>query len=109
MTPTIGTTLPVGSAQPSATDAASSAPSTNFLTLLAQVVGQPAQQAVTPMPMYISSDAAALEGDDPLSPDAAQILPFALPFMAAEDAPLGQASERMIGAINGQAGARAML
>lgn len=111
MTPTIGTTPPSGNAQPSATDAASSAAPTNFLMLLAQVVGQPAQQAVTPLPMQAALQSGTLEGDEPVSPDAAQLLPFALPFMAAEGALSVQASERMIGTIYGQtgAGARAML
>lgn len=108
MTPTIGTALPSGNAQPSATDATSSAAPTNFLMLLAQVVGQPAQQAVTPLPMQGALQG-TLEGDEPLSPDAAQLLPFALPFMVGEGVLSAQASERMMGMINGQTGARAML
>ena len=82
MTPTIGTNLPDGSAPSNAPSPTSSAAPTDFMMLLAQIVGQPAQQAITPMPMQtaLAGQATAGEGEDTPSAETAQILPLALPL-----------------------------
>jgi hypothetical protein len=110
MTPTIGTALPGGSTQQNAPAASPSAAPTDFMMLLAQVVGPPAQQAITPMPLQAALPGDALqapEGEETGSPDAAQVLPFALPFMAAEGVFSAQTPQKMIGIVEGQAGAAA--
>lgn len=89
MTPTIGTNLPGGSAQSNAPSPTPSAAPTDFMMLLAQIVGQPAQQAITPIPTQtaLAGQATDASHSDETSPvDAAQILPLALPLAASQGA-----------------------
>ena len=89
MTPTIGTNLTGNNSSPSAPTTEPSAAPTDFMMLLTQIVGQPAQQAITPMPVQTAlSDQASesLQGDDASDADAAQLLALALPLVTADQA-----------------------
>lgn len=56
---------------------------TDFMMLLAQIAGQPAEQAVTPIPTQtLLSDTEGLESDE--SADGTELLPFALAFQQGE-------------------------
>jgi flagellar hook-length control protein FliK len=91
MTPTITTTQSlVGTTQPVSPVATGNVAQADFMMLLAQIVGQPAQQAITPLATPMTSlprsTSDLVESEDIAQPDAAELLALALPFIGRDSA-----------------------
>lgn len=99
MTAIIGTSPPAVNAQPTAPAGSSPAAPADFMMLLAQIVGQPAQEAITPIPVQAALAGEVSEGEEGASTEAAELLPFSVAFFGADSAPAARvASEKSIGA-----------
>lgn len=112
MTPTIGTNLTGSNSSPSAPAAEPSAAPTDFMMLLAQIVGQPAQQAITPMPVQTALPNPAsepLQADEAPDSDAAQLIALSLPLMTGDQAAPTSATKQETLAIGEGAGQAAVL
>ncbi len=85
-TPIATTSGTAGAAQAASSTAPAAVGPTDFMMLLTQIVGQPAQEAITPIPTQdVGSRATeSLESDELLPSDAMELLPFALPMQHRE-------------------------